>query len=51
MLLKSCVKNFSYTGNDLDAKVHVLVGEITGDDFETLKKDKNKMFYFIKKQV
>jgi hypothetical protein len=46
MLLKSSVKNFSYTGNDLDAKV--LVGEITGDGFETLRKDKNNMFYFIK---
>jgi len=50
MLLKSSVKNFSYTGNDLDAKVHVLVGEITGGDgFETLKKKiKTKCFILLK---
>jgi len=29
----------------------VLVEKITGDGFETLKKNKNKIFYFIKKQV
>jgi len=27
------------------------VWEMTSDGFETLKKNKNKMFYFIKKQV